>query len=504
MADLPALPTPGQKPWSLNPHITAINAELNGRLSGATLEGNTLALTDAQPVQGLVSGSSGESANRAIIQGLLDNPAYKRIFVPEGEWYVGYLTIPAGKELSGVFSRAYTTIPTTGTRLRASNAAQTLPVVKMVGRSKMNNVAVIGAGMSTAQHTGVEVSGNGAVIELCTIAFNSIGIDGKYGLAIVTNNAIYQNRGDGIRDLLDSQVQFNTVNANGGRGVYYGGGSGSGHLANNRIEWNNGDGLNIFQAGTLAVVGNFVDRNGLAGIRVQQSARSTVTGNTIRRNGRLAAGSSNDDCNLYLASNTGLVVSGNATGSGADDNGGGGYNSPLNCVRTQNNVDMIVVGNNLQGATSASYVGTSGANDTNTVRYGNQLLAGSAIEQVNARAQVGTVTSNVNATTTGAFAFKGETLSTNSIGHIYDLSIFSRDASTTFVRAATMKVLVQRPTSADAAASIQTFANINGTDFGLTGARFNVLVTTNATGETITVNIENTSANTVGFRVRLV
>ena len=37
MAEIGSLPTPGQKPWNLNPAITAINAELEGRLSDENL-----------------------------------------------------------------------------------------------------------------------------------------------------------------------------------------------------------------------------------------------------------------------------------------------------------------------------------------------------------------------------------------------------------------------------------------------------------------------------------
>lgn len=37
MADLPPLPTPGSIPWNLNPHITALNEEQNGRLAESRL-----------------------------------------------------------------------------------------------------------------------------------------------------------------------------------------------------------------------------------------------------------------------------------------------------------------------------------------------------------------------------------------------------------------------------------------------------------------------------------
>lgn len=37
MADIGNLPQPGQKPWSLNPAITAMNDELNNRLGSTGL-----------------------------------------------------------------------------------------------------------------------------------------------------------------------------------------------------------------------------------------------------------------------------------------------------------------------------------------------------------------------------------------------------------------------------------------------------------------------------------
>lgn len=60
MADI-SLPTPGQKPWSLNPAILAMNAELNGRLSEAGLQSTIGAQTFLTPIQfGAKANGSGD------------------------------------------------------------------------------------------------------------------------------------------------------------------------------------------------------------------------------------------------------------------------------------------------------------------------------------------------------------------------------------------------------------------------------------------------------------
>ena len=50
MADIGSLPTPGQKPWNLNPAINAINAELEGRLSDENLNATVGAVAGAAVV----------------------------------------------------------------------------------------------------------------------------------------------------------------------------------------------------------------------------------------------------------------------------------------------------------------------------------------------------------------------------------------------------------------------------------------------------------------------
>lgn len=97
MANIPALPTPGTKPWNLNPHITAMNAELNGRLSetglsntiGAQIEGSTyLDDTYAANTSMYIVGD-GDSITQASVDSIA------RIFADS--WYTYFTALSDGR-----------------------------------------------------------------------------------------------------------------------------------------------------------------------------------------------------------------------------------------------------------------------------------------------------------------------------------------------------------------------------------------------------------------------
>jgi hypothetical protein len=458
-------------------------------------------MLDFVTVRGLLTGSANAAANTALIQSYLDSGRYKRVYIPSGTWYITALNLPANVELTGDYSRDYVAIPTRGTVLRNNDGAQTTAIITTNLRSKLSNIAIIGAGDTTANAPGVRVAANGLVITHCAIGYCHTGIDGNYKLLIADNVHIYNNRNHGIRDTVDSMVQFCTINANRGDGVYHGTGADSGHYIGNRIEWNNGHGFNFFEVTATVIQGNFIDRNGKVGIRMASCGRVTVQGNTIRRNGRLSSATANDDANIYLQSNDGCLFTGNATSIGQDD-GGGGYISPRYAVKAQTNTNCVMIGNRLSGGTEASYDASGGA-DTNMKKHSNIVLNDTPETAVGFRNRIATVAKDIPGTTTETFVFTLAPQATNSRPIIYDADFTIRVPSTGASRSAVAKIIVSRPATADAGVNIYQLTNLQGTDFGTSATNYIASVAVSADGTTLTVSIQNTTGSTVSTAVAL-
>lgn len=89
MADIGSLPTPGQKPWNLNPALLALNAELEGRLSEDSVES---AYGGRVNVQAYGARGDGVTDDHAAIQAALDYaasfPMGAFVFLPPGVYLV--------------------------------------------------------------------------------------------------------------------------------------------------------------------------------------------------------------------------------------------------------------------------------------------------------------------------------------------------------------------------------------------------------------------------------
>ncbi len=452
------------------------------------------------PLTGLVANSSGAAAaNGVILQAALNSAFYKEVYVPEGLFYSTALTIPANKELTGAYSRAYTTLPTTGTRLRA--AAATATFITTVGRSKLTNIAVYGTG-STG--TVVNVSGNGAVLRDCSIGGGNYGIDADYHLAIIDNVHIWGNNSDALRNVLDGKVYNCTINSNGGRGIYAGTGAGATQYIGNRIEWNTGAGMDLYETTNVTVMGNIIDRNGKSGIKAVNNTHLQIIGNSFWRNGKLSEGVTADDNQMYLQTNSHCIFNDNVTKRGGDDGGGGGYVSPVNAVRAQANDLCIVVGNDFAGGT-VGYSQVTGAGDTNAIRHSNRYPAGEGDTFLGAAYLATTTSSAIAPAATGAIVLTNPiALSVNSTGRVIQVDISGRDSAGT-ARSMTVPIAIARPLSADATVTVGAMVQIQGTSFslGAGGATLSVTFAVNADATAITVSIVNGLSNSWTFAVRV-
>lgn len=276
--------------------------------------------------------------------------ASRYVFVPGLLFHLPGWTLPDRTHMFGVQPRSYTAEPTTGTRLKTNTAANTTPTVTMQQGSSLRNVAVLGAGNTSAtQHAAVTLAGSGCRIYNSFIGFGKTGINGAYqGTLQCAFNNIASNYEDGIRDIVDAVILGNYINANKRRGINHQSGSNDNMIGFNKFEWNEERGVYLFQADQNVYTGNIFDRNGWAGVHDNGGDLNVVTGNHFRRNGRFGSGTASRDCHVSVEGATGLVIVGNSTGAG-DDDGGGGYFSPDKSIYFNGGSNITVVGNDLRG-----------------------------------------------------------------------------------------------------------------------------------------------------------
>lgn len=286
--------------------------------------------------------------------------ASKVVFAPEGLYRVENFQLPANCILVGVQPRSYTATPTTGTRLKCTTAAATNATIRMAGGSRIQDIAVLGAGNSSGTaHAAVTLTGSGCRIYNCFLGEAKTGINGAYsGTLIAAHNNIASNYEDGIRDIVDAVILGNYINANKRRGINLQTGANDNMIGYNKIEWNEERGILSFNTDQNVFVGNIFDRNGWAGFHDTSGDMNVLTGNHFRRNGKFGQGTAARDCHISVEGATGLVIAGNTTGTG-DDDGGGGYLGPDKAIYFNGGSNITVSGNDLRGNLTGAMSNTS-------------------------------------------------------------------------------------------------------------------------------------------------
>lgn len=344
-----------------SPDATASTAgviRLAGDLSGSAVSPTVPALANkvsknelminVRDFGALGDGSTDDSAAFAAALAAGDE-----VFVPVGNYVVGStIAVPTGKHLRGAWSSIYTSTPTWGARLRRIGAASTAPVISLGVNAKISEIAIVGGSSSSAAHNGILCGGRNVIRDVM-IANCLNGIDGDYkGVIRIDNCQIHDNVQAGILNIVDSIVTNSYLNVNKTHGINLQTGANDNVIANNKLEWNTGHGVQMFQTTHNIVTSNNIDRNGRTGISAVSSTKMVLQNNIIRRNGRLSSGTANDDTHFYLQSCDNSMIVGNVTEAGEND-GGGGYLSPATSVRIQDGTNNNFISNDLGGSTGS-------------------------------------------------------------------------------------------------------------------------------------------------------
>jgi hypothetical protein len=308
---------------------------------------------------------------------------------------------------------------------------------------------------------------------------------------------IIHENGVGIANLVDSMVQSCVVNANRGDGIALGPGANDNMIVGNKIEWNDGHGIQAHRALHNVIIGGIVDRNGRTGARLVECSHTTVVGAVFRRNGRLAADTAADDCHLYQENCTALVITGIATDSGADDDDRG-YPSPAVAIRHEGGSDITVTGNDLAGRTSAVAI-ASGAAAAGT------LLLNSGVAGVQSasgtRVRVGAVDLDLSAGSSREAEFELGAPARDATS--YRLHLVSRDGGTGARGLGEAMLLVSRD-GGPAEVAMSAVDNRIGDGFGTADRRYRVRAAVSADGAQLTVAVANAGHSSARIGLELV
>jgi hypothetical protein len=430
---------------------------------------------------------SGNADSTSGLQALVDAaPEGAWLWLPAGVYLVDGLVLRAGQMLTGQSARSYTGGAGGGARLRARSAAQTAPVLTVGEFGRVADVAVQGQDKG---QPAVRPGGLGVVLERVTLMGGSVGYDAAYVSGALLSECQVHDNGIGIKDLVDSVVQSTVVNANAGDGISLGPGANDNCFVGNKLEWNDGHGINALQALHNVVLGGVIDRNGRAGARFVECQHTSLTGAVLRRNGRLAEGTPVDDCHVYQQDCTGLLVTGVVTNEGCDDDDVSGYRSPTVAIREEGGTDVGYIANDLTGRTSAVAI-ARGAEANRATRALN--LGVSGVQRISGT-RVGVWTAELSVAPGAAEAVTADLgeLPTNSVGSIYRLGLVAQEAESSERGSAEAVLLVSRD-DGDTRVQVGPVQDRIGAAFGASSSALRLTVTVSADGAALTVSLHNT------------
>jgi hypothetical protein len=477
---------------------------LSAAAAGHALPGRDAQAAQAAPPAGrtVLAGKgidpSGAGDSTAALQSLIDEaPEGASLWLPAGLYRVDGLVLRRGQSLAGPPARSYTGSPDSGARLQARLAGQTVPVLVVGELGQLADISVEGNGR---RQPAVQPAGYGAVLQRVTMLEGSVGYAANYASGSLLADCMVHENGVGIADLVDSMVRTCVINANSGDGISLGPGANDNMLVGNKVEWNDGHGIQADRALHNVVIGGILDRNGRTGARLVECSHTTVVGSVFRRNGRLSDGVPADDCHLYQRDCTGLVVTGIATNSGPDDDDVSGYASPAVAIRDEGGAGVSFTGNDLTGRTSAVAI-ASGAGGTGRSSLLNLGVAGLQSAS-GTRVRVGAVDLRLSAGESGSAVFELGTAGQEVPGTSYRLHLVSRDLGTR-ARGVGEAVLLVFRDRGDAEVAIGAVDNRIGDGFGTADRAYRVRAAVDADGAQLTVAVANASDRAVQIGLEL-
>ena len=286
-------------------------------------------------------------------------------------YYVGDLVIPEFTTIIGNSTPTYTTA-----QLNASDSF----IMGVTGSTCVfdcesnNNITLDGVMIDGNDIAGYGISfdypgGDNLIMKNCGIYQCSTGLNGNYAGTAQIMNCNFNENVNGVTNLVDSKIIGGYVAGNSGDGIRQWNGANSCTFENIKSEWNSGNNFEFVCAVLNQVIGGTIDRSGSYGVRALGATTTlSLIGVDLIRN----YSDSNSAGAHIKAEEVGLLLmSGCRTKTGSDD-GGGSYESPLNCIDITTSAEtVILIGNDLSGHLDDGSIVNNSHLITNYLNSGN-------------------------------------------------------------------------------------------------------------------------------------
>jgi len=256
-----------------------------------------------------------------------------------------------------------------------------------MNRNKIKNIMVYGNNESVGFRNAN--SGNGSFLDNLGIYNWHYGIFLNYKSSVITSSTINNNM-YGIAYPTDTRIINNTISSNSLVGIQLGSGCNDNIITNNRIEWNNGNGILGESNQHNTIANNIFDRNSLYAIYLKQCSQSTVVSNMLRRNYASKTTQSSTFSHLRFDNCNNCNVSENMTRKYVQYDNGTGETVPSASIYISGCDSLNVIGNDLSGCVTTEY---KELNSTNILRIdkGNFLQTNTSSVSVSRNGNTNTV-----------------------------------------------------------------------------------------------------------------
>lgn len=420
--------------------------------------------------------------------------------------HAGTISLPTGFCIYGSCARPYTvssnaTFNNMGTVIRLGVGASYL--FAMSSRHNFVGINFDGRDKSVNLMQGTGQL-NGTRFERCGIYrwATALGKSNYVGTLYVRGCNISGNN-LGAYNLIDSRFIDSTFNANNGRAISCLTGANNNAFVGVRVEWNDAEGIYLYQSVGNTFTGELIDRNGKAGLAVMGGASITCSACSIQRNGAKGTVGTNDQCNILQSDDSVLILSCVRTTTGVDDGGTGTLTPEYDIITTGNGTSMttIVTGCYFSGGSLGYLKETAVASKkTYSGNVGISDACNTGVFQIrNGRVSIGAPASiTLAAGSTGTLSFTRNALTKYQIPNMYTLKIESRDGTAGNLEYVTVPLVMgwetTNPTVVMDSDNLQTYpANRWGVTASTpTGVSFTASVSTD--GTTITINLQGIDA----------
>lgn len=309
--------------------------------------------------------------------------------------------------------------------------------------------------------TGTGISGRFVVKRCHILRFNNA-LDGR---GYVSESSIYQNN-YGLIHCVDSRIINNQIYNNSNNGISLGNGNNDNIITNNKIEWNGGYGISLYQCANNLISNNIFDRNTEYGIRCIQSTHSIINNNVLRRN-YVSDTESNSNAQIRFEGNEYVTLSNNITRTGNSKDDNTGITIPYCSIYISNNTDCILLGNDLSGGTKDDPV-VFYLQDRSKILYMNDSIP--LIERIITEKKTNLASNvNVNAEGNTTVTMNIDTLERYNFKN-YFFEVFYRNGNNNDYRSQMIKVQVYKRTADSDYTMVVSIDTSTLGDLGITGA----------------------------------